>query len=63
MFLTVPIFQKGTFLVPRFYVPIDYKRTNFFTKQEQDVHSGVNEEHFVPSSFIRVEHIVPKLVI
>ena len=23
---------KGTFLVPHFCVPIDYKRTNFFTR-------------------------------
>ena len=30
--LAVPIFQKGTFLVPRFYVSIEYKRINFFYK-------------------------------
>ena len=43
---------KGTFLVPHFCVPIDYKRTNFFTRYEQNVHSGVKEEHFVPSSYL-----------
>ena len=41
-------------IVSRFCVSIDYKRTtlNIFTGQEQDVHSSVKEEHFIPSALL-----------
>ena len=48
--------------VPRFCVPIDYKRTRFLTRSAQNIHFSVKEEHFDPSSQLRVEHIVLKLI-